>query len=550
MFPTRWMRSALLVAVVVVIASPTLAADPADDSAVLIEVNGEEIRSDRIDAMIMKSHGRNDMSMAGEELLVRLLDKAVNDALIVQESVAMQLHEEPLLVESVEEAATRVAVREFVRDRYEQPSEVSEEQIKEFFADMYHRIQLRQISLRTREEIVAARVAIGAGADMDALGRERSLDPKAVKGGLHNFVHWADVENTLRDAARGLDVGELSEPFRYRQAWAVVRVEQRADPDWGELETYREFIRGAILSDIQEEAWDDFVAELRAETPVEIHENALERMREDGDLVFRGEFRTGSEDPALVIDDEHLMTEGELRDATGRIALEMGDRGFEPILERSLERQIERLLLRTHAEREGYFEHPKVIEAYDAEMEQALINHYLDETVVSKIRFRRDEFEEFYEENQDRFRGSTEVKVSFLLLGSKDEADEAHRRLLDGADFEYLKEELQGGGHGSDTAKWAPIEMFSPDIVEAVGDMEVGDTSGVLPFNERYMIVRLDGRRGGEVLPLEQVEMQIREAMFQKQFQERLDEQLRLLKERSEIVRHDDRIREYFSAES
>ena len=92
--------------------------------------------------------------------------------------------------------------------------------------------------------------------------------------------------------------------------------------------------------------------------------------------------------------------------------------------------------------------------------------------------------------------------------------------------------------------------MLSPNMVAAGKDMEVGESSEVLEFNSRWMIVRLDGRREGEILPIEEVDMQIRQALFQRQFRERLDAQLSLIKERSEIVRHDERIRKYFAAES
>lgn len=542
-------RRLLTAITLIALVGPAAAGDD-DNSVVLMEVNGQEITSERIDEMIMRSHRQLDMTQTGEELMVRLLDKAVNDALILQEAVAMGLHEDEGVLEPAEEAATSVAVREFVREHHEAPSAVTDEEIDDFFGDMYHRIQLRRVSLRTREEIDAVRQAVLDGTDMDAIARESSLDSKKPVGGLMNFIHWADLPVIFRGACEDLAVGEVSEPFRNQDAWTIVRVEQRADPDRSELPEYAEFIRGVLLSEKREAAWAAFIDGLRDRTPVTKDEAVLDAIRADEADVLRGEFFNDSEAPALAIDAGHVVSESALRDAVSKTFMEMGDRPFEEAVQEAAKKETARLLLRAHAERDGYFERDVVLEAYDRKLEETLINVYLDETVVSKISFDREEFDAFYEENKHRFRGAAEIKLSFLLLDTREIAEDAYERLEDGADFDYLRRELQGAGHGSDTAKWAPASMFSPEIVEASKEMEIGETSGVLPFNSRWMIVRLDGRRDGDVLPIEEVDMQIRQALFQREFRERLDEKLSLIKERSEIVRHDERIRKYFAAES
>jgi len=530
------------------VAPATVAAT--DEPVVLIEVNGTPITSDHIDAMIMDSHRQMDMAHSGEELLVRLLDKAVNDELILQEAAAMGLHEETEVIEKAEEVATAIAVREFVRDRYEQPRAISDEEIEDFFSEMYHRIQLRRVSVRTREEADAVRASIVAGADMGAIAMDSSLDSKAHVGGLMNFIHWADLPVVFRDPSEELEVGELSEPFAVNDAWTIVRVEQRAAPDRSELPEYANFIRGVLLEEKKVARWKAFIDELRAQTPVTVDETILDGMRADAGVLLRGEFRLGTETPTVIIDDDHYVDEGALRESVSKVAMEMGDQDFESVLAKGIEVETERLLLRTHAERAGFFEHEKVVEAYDAKLEEVLINVYLNETVVSKIFFEREEFEAFYDDNKDRFRSSSEVKLSFFLLEDEETAEAAFERLEEGTDFDYLRREMGSGGHGDDTAKWAPLNMFAPELIDAVETMSIGETSPVLPFNSRWMIVRLDGRRDGDLLPIEEVDMQIRQVLFQEQFKKRLDEKLILLKERSEIVRHDDRIRQYFAAES
>jgi parvulin-like peptidyl-prolyl isomerase len=76
--------------------------------------------------------------------------------------------------------------------------------------------------------------------------------------------------------------------------------------------------------------------------------------------------------------------------------------------------------------------------------------------------------------------------------------------------------------------------------------MRVGETSRALPIATGWLIFKLDGRRPGEVKSLDDVEMQIRQVMFQRKFNEELDRYLDLLREGSEIVLMQAKIDRYF----
>ena len=76
--------------------------------------------------------------------------------------------------------------------------------------------------------------------------------------------------------------------------------------------------------------------------------------------------------------------------------------------------------------------------------------------------------------------------------------------------------------------------------------MEQGETSSAIETHGGWMIFRLAGKRKGAVRPLAEVDMQIREVMFQRKFNELLDEHLSLLRERSEISMNQEAIDAYF----
>ena len=65
-----------------------------------------------------------------------------------------------------------------------------------------------------------------------------------------------------------------------------------------------------------------------------------------------------------------------------------------------------------------------------------------------------------------------------------------------------------------------------------------------------WLVFQLTGRRPGQVRSLADVEMQIRQVLFQRKFNDLLDAHLNLLKERSDIVLFADRIEAYFDTGS
>jgi parvulin-like peptidyl-prolyl isomerase len=175
-----------------------------------------------------------------------------------------------------------------------------------------------------------------------------------------------------------------------------------------------------------------------------------------------------------------------------------------------------------------------------------MIESYLDDTVGAKIRFSREEFQEFYDANLESFRGEEEVRLDIMILDDRDQAAEAAGRLAEGADFGYIfkqynpEQEIALG-----KANFIRISELSEPFRKELDHMKPGDSSGVVDMPMGFMVFKLDARRPGAVAPLEAVEMDIRRVMFARKFQELLDAQLALLRENSEIQRWPERIEAY-----
>lgn len=224
-------------------------------------------------------------------------------------------------------------------------------------------------------------------------------------------------------------------------------------------------------------------------------------------------------------------------------------RPFDDTLDMVIEQEAQKLALGAAAEAAGYYQNPSVEEECRRLERDGLIEAYLREAVVSKITFNRAEFQEFYDENIDKFRGPEEVLLDVLVISDEATAMDFAQRLAEGADFDFLRNQFGlGSDNTSGKASWGPKEMLSAEIEAEIDRMEIGQGSAAIPITTGWMVFQLEGRRPGRPKSLEEVELTIRGVIFQRKFNEYLDEHLALLKERSEIVIEQDAVDAYFGS--
>jgi parvulin-like peptidyl-prolyl isomerase len=548
------MKTKLVLAAVLGIMSFVIPGAAAVESGelVLIEVNGQPITGSDLDHMIMDSHTSGMTDVRAQGLVPRLLERAMHDMLILQDAFAMGMGEDPAITDPIEEQATRKAISLYSRSRVTQP-QISDAELEEYFNDYYHKLKLRQVSLATREECLAATEQIESGEiSMGTLAVKRSLDTLKPRGGLHNDKYWSDVELQLRDLSVGLEAGEISEPFPYGDVWSFIRVESRTPPNPVEITRFEGYIRSVLRNQKFKQAWAALVAEHEGRVDVQVRAEAIDAIRSDEEILFRGEFKNGSATPALVIDEDHLVTEGRLRDTTSHTAMQMGASPFEEIFEKALAIETEQLVLAWFAEQEGWFESPEVVEFYEAELERVVLNAYLDVSVGSEISITREEYESYYRDHGDEFRGAEEVRLSILNSADEQVIESVAARLREGADFDFLRAETDGrdANTSSDVSSWSPISVFNGSIRSEIEALAVGQTSNPIDFGQGWMIVRLDGRRQGAIPPIEEMDATIREALYTEKFSAGLNALMVRLRDASEIVRHEDNIRAWAQSES
>ncbi len=514
----------------------------------LILVNSDPITVAYVDKLVLKAHKTGKMEQGGTGLVYRYLEKRVNDLLILQDALAAGMDQEPEVLDFVAEKELQYSIQAYVRDHLVLPKTAPEDSVRAFFDRFYWQIQIRQLSVRTETEADDLRTKVLGGADMDSLAKEFSLDTKKLRGGLSNLLYWADVENVIRDQVRNLQVGDLSPVFPFREAYAFVRVEQLLPVDEAAFSKVQAKTASSVLAVLRQRAWDEFVSRTLAEVPVTENMDVLFAMAADSASVLNGDFLKKNERPALAIAGGPVVTETELRKAVSHEAMTDAMRPFATIMSVVRRDKKREIALGYLAEQAGYVTRDDVQERIDQDWEDLLIETYLNEAVAAKIRFKREEFQEFYTRNLDQFRGPDEVRLEILILDSETDAKEASQKLAGGADFSYVFGQYNPGVDFSlGKSSYIKTNQLSRQFRDQLSHMKVGQSSEAVSMPMGWMVFQLADQRPGTPPPLEEVEMDIRKAIYQEKFNVGMNEVLGKLKEHSRITRFEDRIDAYFN---
>jgi parvulin-like peptidyl-prolyl isomerase len=348
-----------------------------------------------------------------------------------------------------------------------------------------------------------------------------------------------------------VNVGQLSDVFPYRDVYAFLRVEKISPADTAELEKYWPVIEKTITRNKQSREWDEFVATNAGKYPMTIDTTVIDRVLADSALLFTQNFVNDDSTPVLTADGDLIFTESDLRTSASRIAMNMGNQKIRPIVMKALDDGEERLALLAAARDAGYLEDERVANRYQHSLDSALIESYLKETVVSQIKFNWAEFEEYYNENLDDFRRETQYQFDRIQVADSAKAGEVADRLADGADFNFIANLYDPNPERKEQAnEWVTLGSMPGSVADDLEKMNIGDVTRPIEISDGYLVLRLRNKKLGTPRPLKDVEMRIREIIFQQKFNDLLDKTLGTLKANSHIEYRQDAIEKYFESES
>jgi parvulin-like peptidyl-prolyl isomerase len=191
------------------------------------------------------------------------------------------------LIERLEQDALLEKMEKSVRDQL-QPSDA---QVKAYFAahrDKFTEPEQMRVSVillkvdpsandaawkATEERAKTLARRLRGGEDFAALARQHSAEASALQGGDMGYLHRGMLPEGSQDVLEKLKIGEVADPQRLLEGYAVFRVTDRKPAIPHSLEQVQLRARQLTQREQADLAWNAFVKDLKSGTPIEIDQS-------------------------------------------------------------------------------------------------------------------------------------------------------------------------------------------------------------------------------------------------------------------------------------
>ena len=233
--------------------------DPGDP--VLARVNGTAITLADLQAL------RDGMPAQYQQLPLamlqnHLLDRAINDELVMQAGEALHLDESAEVLQRMALIKRRL-VAELYLDQYLQ-AQINDEIITAAYNDYVatnapeDKVSARHILVESEADAKEVITALNGGADFAELAKERSIGPSGPKGGDLGAFARADMVAPFAEAAFSLSPGAFSStPVQTRFGWHVILVEEVIEGTHPGLEEIRAQLESEVSRRLVAQHYDE-----------------------------------------------------------------------------------------------------------------------------------------------------------------------------------------------------------------------------------------------------------------------------------------------------
>jgi peptidyl-prolyl cis-trans isomerase SurA len=167
-----------------------------------------------------------------------------------------------------------------------------------------------------------------------------------------------------------------------------------------------------------------------------------------------------------------------------------------------------------------------------------IINELIYEFVDSRITLLTPEIDKYYKDHEADFTTPEEVTLSTIIVNeasdkeSQDRANDLYKRLQQGESFAALASQYSKGATANTGGNIGTyiLSKLNSVTVNAIAGLKEGDVSKPQKEKEGYVLYRVDSRKVATVRPLDQVQNEIKNQLYQRKRgpeMERYTDQLR-----------------------
>jgi len=503
---------------------------------ILAIVDGEPITEGDFKYALTISHRREDLSSAGKLDLMEYIQKLVDDRLIIQEARKSGMDKLPEIQNAIDAYILRESVVRLHEEEIAQKVTVTEEEIMDYYRKNYERFTLGIIETASEEEIKEILERLKNGEEFESLAREYSQHPTKEKGGQITFTKGAMPEE-LAGAVSSLKEGEISEVINRKDRYLIVKLIGREEAPVEQFAQAKGSIRKSIRKQKENERSEVYLNELRKRSDVKIDQELLSSIKLDS---------TGSERDELLKDDRVLVeVNGEILTVKDFVSMAKPSSKASP--EVLINNWIGRKLVDQEALSRNYERKDDLRNMVKRYEDQLLKNAFIRRIILPQIVINDQMLREYYEKHREDFLSPEYFRIQQITVKTKEEAEEILNSLKHGADFTWFARQKsidRLASKGGD-AGWLSRSDLPEPLRGTIDLFDIGDISPVVEMDSTYRVVKLTGKKGGEVEEFDVVKEVVSRGYFNDQVESILKEYVGVLKEEAHIELKEDEIREF-----
>lgn len=389
-----------------------------------------------------------------DNILLRkqVLQNMINEKLIIRNLQSRNLDNDSISFQNKSIIKNQILINEFVKKILLDTLKVSEEEILNEFKKGNTNLRVRYLYSSTFEGAMELKSRLLKGEKFQNLSKEIFLDPALAKnGGDLGFIKHGEMEKSFDEVAFATEVGKISNPFKIKLGFAILKVEDRNEQNLFsqfDFEKMRTDLSNKVLENKIDKSINNYSSKIAENLKIKFDENII-------DQLFLKHFNFNNSEIEKINNVKELPDSSKVAYFNGS---NMVIKEFLLYYSVSSQRQKNRitskenlkefitgLIVRENilqsANEKNLLSNPDAILEY----ENAIQNYYLMrwkqeiEKNISSIKISDSELKKIYNENP--IYHPAEINVSEILLSDKSKIAEVNLKLKKGISFEKLAKE-------------------------------------------------------------------------------------------------------------
>ena len=207
-----------------------------------------------------------------------------------------------------------------------------------------------------------------------------------------------------------------------------------------------------------------------------------------------------------------------------------------------LDTMVIRELILQQAAKDGLDKGAEIEEKLQDLKKRLVVESYLKKKVEAESQVSDADLQKFYDANKEKFKTGEQIKASHILVKTEKEAKDLLAQIKAGGNFEELakKHSADSSAQKGGDLGWFGKGSMVPVFEKAALALKEGQISDVVKSDFGYHIIKLTGKRGAGVRPLDEVKDQIKGAIMPQKQQEIFQKIKEELKKNAKITVKED----------